>query len=261
MKCELKKMIYINLDRRPDRRENMIKQLGNQHTIERISAIDGFLQRDYIVSQRDMFSNPCFIKAIDYYIADPTCTSPPPSYQCYDTNIHFGVMGNAMSHYQAWQKVLELENDTDCAVILQDDAMLVPNFYQVLNEILENIPDDAKIVSLGRHECAIGSHFVAVDFNDEPKIDELFQQRVSSTIGKLKPHTNPCSLAYVMTKAGAEFIINKTKSFHHAMDWHLNHMLMDLDIHYATYKALATSDTRNFRSDIFDADPPTITEK
>jgi GR25 family glycosyltransferase involved in LPS biosynthesis len=257
----VRKIMYINLDRRPDRKAHIERQFEGDARLERIRAVDGFLERDRILAAgRGLFTNPDVVAALDYYERDPACAGPEPAYCCYDTGIHFATMGNSLSHMEAWRRTSELDGDDDrtCSVVMQDDTVVCPGFLAAVDDVIADMPEDAALVWLGRHVCAVGGAFVPIRFDEEPDVDALFAQRVTRLVGRLNDSSNPCSLAYVLTRKGARFLLAHTPEITRPTDWHMNHMLLVNNIHYATYKALATSSTENFRSDIFDAvAPPT----
>ena len=248
---KLQKVYYINLDRKPDRRKNIEETFKGDSRLTRIVAVDGVSQRDIVVDKRAFFVNRDLQIAIDHEL-DANPDKVEPGYQCYNTHIHFAVMGNAISHVRTWEAIAaDLENDDDVALVLQDDAMVWDQFFADADMIISKFPTDAKVVWLSRHEWAIGGHFVKVDFTQDPDVDALFEKKCNDTIGNLKPTCNPCSLAYLVTKKGAQWLLEKTPSVTGAMDNHMNYILYTSGIHYATYTPYVTSDTKNFRSDIF----------
>lgn len=253
--ANLQRIYYINLDRKEARRNNIERYFPDDPRLTRISAVDGTSQRHIVTEKRSFFVNDDLQRAIDYEL-DVNPDKTEPKYQCYRTDIHFAVMGNALSHFRTWEAAAkDLEHDSDVALIMQDDAIISDDFFVDVERIISDIPTDAKVVWLSRHSCAIGGHFVKVNFDEEPDIDALFEKRKNDTIGNLRLNCNPCSLAYLVTKEGAKWLVRSTHSVTGAMDNHMNCLLYHAGIQYATYKPYMTSDTKNFRSDIFTEAP------
>lgn len=252
MIVSLKNIIYINLDRKPDRNQNILNYFGNDPRLLRVSGIDGQFDRDYIVKNRHLFINRDIQLAIEHEI-DENPAKIEPDYHCYNTYIHFNLMGNTLSHIKVWRQIVEtLEKPNDCALVLNDDAIVSPEFFKDIDGILSDFPSDAKVVWLSRHECAIGGHFVRINFNEEPDIDKLFYAKATDTIGYLKMEVNPCAVAYLVTKTGAQFLLDHTPYVTAATDCHMNELLSRHNIHYATYKAYMTTDTKYFRSCVWE---------
>lgn len=248
----LKKIYYINLDRKPDRKAHMEHLFAHDDRLERVRAVDGRHERAFIMENREWFRNRELDLAMDYE-ANPDPNKPKPDHHYYDTDTHFAIMGNALSHRKVWRKVAsELENPKDCALVMQDDAIVSHLFLRDIDSILQDIPEDAKVVWLSRHKEAVGSHFRGVDFYSEPDIDGLFKRRVTNSVGELKPEENPCSLAYLVTKEGAQWLLDNSPTNSGAMDSHMNNLLHAHSIQYATYRPYMTSDNRIFFSSIFD---------
>jgi GR25 family glycosyltransferase involved in LPS biosynthesis len=139
------KILYINLDRRPDRNEHIIKEINSikkeltnkniKCPIERITAFDG---RN--LTPNNMPSNLFNEEAI---------------YDTFNSKRLYYVMtkgaaGCAISHYNTYQKIINEANDTDKILILEDDITFDKNFISKLENHLKNIPD-YDILFLGYH--------------------------------------------------------------------------------------------------------------
>ena len=247
----LAKVYFINLDRKPDRRKHIESYFPDDQRLIRIPAVDGLTQRHVILQERPFFNNHDLQLALDYQGSNAP-DKVEPQYGCYDTDIHFAVMGNAISHVNAWKRVVQdLQDPTDVALIMQDDAIICPRMLKDMDRIIADMPKDAHVLWLSRHLWAIGGHFVKIDFDEEPDIERLFEDKTTDITGRLKDSSNPCSLAYLVTRRGAQWLLDMTPCVDRAMDYHMNTLLRRHGIHYATYRAYVTSDTKNFRSDIF----------
>lgn len=111
---------YINLDRHPDRRAFIEKQLTEIGIIaERISGVDG----------RHL---------------------PPDIAKCFSFANHLtdGEVGCAASHLKVWQIIVD--RDVPASLILEDDALLSAAIANVLPTLLSTLPSDWDIVRLCR---------------------------------------------------------------------------------------------------------------
>jgi glycosyl transferase family 25 len=134
-----KKVFYINLDRRPDRDENVkeqLKKINYSGPVDRIQAVEGRnLTRENI--SRDLFSD----KAInDIFNGN----------QLY-FQLTKGSAGCAMSHYNTYKKIIEELNDDEYALILEDDITIDDQFFTKLNNYLLSVPK-FDILFLGWHD-------------------------------------------------------------------------------------------------------------
>jgi GR25 family glycosyltransferase involved in LPS biosynthesis len=111
--------VVVNMDRRPDRLEQMqpiMKQLG----ATRFRAVDG---KELKMTRRmEQLFNPN------------------------DYNFRRGIIGCAMSHIQIWIELLSL---TYPLLVLEDDVALSDNFTRVVSDILTR--NDWDIVMIGYH--------------------------------------------------------------------------------------------------------------
>ncbi len=133
------KILYINLDRRPDREINMqneLKKINFNGPVERIRAVDGReLTRENI--PKKLFTQEAIDDAFDmnkgmYYVMTK------------------GAAGCAMSHYNIYQKIIQEADINDKILILEDDVRISDNFIPTLKAYLKEIPD-YDILFLGYH--------------------------------------------------------------------------------------------------------------
>lgn len=225
------KIIYINLDRRVDRNEHLISQCEihgiSLDMVERFKAIDG---KTYIFSEEEKL---LFHKSI------------------HESKYCKGLMGNQLSHLSIMKKMLK--NNWETIIIFQDDVVLRDNFIVELNKVIENLPQNTEIVNIGFHKLACLSRSIPMNLND-CKSDEnkMTKEKVNEYIIKLRHNINPCSLAYIITRKGAENFINHFEEvgFEDATDHSMNDYLKNKNIFYGSAKILATGNHK-LGSDIF----------
>lgn len=133
------KIMYINLDRRPDRKLNVMTQLKNINntiTVERINAIDATKLDIANLSE----------KLVTYDGVQAALDTTKGLY----TILTKGAIGCAISHKIAWEKI-SLGND-ERVLILEDDITFCDNYNEKLLKILDKIePIKHDILFLGTH--------------------------------------------------------------------------------------------------------------
>lgn len=163
------KILYINLDRRPDREINMqseLKKINFDGSIERIKAVEGReLTRENI--SKKLFTDEAIDDIFDknkgmYYILTK------------------GAAGCAMSHYNIYQKIINECTDSDKILILEDDIKIADNFIPKLKDYLKEIPDN-DILFLGYHLQTTHSTEV---YNPVEKIWGLFGYIINKKAAK-----------------------------------------------------------------------------
>lgn len=132
------KIIYINLDRRPDRNLNVIEQLkkiGFENITERFSAIDGKK-----LDLNNINSNIITQTGIDF----------AKKSEIIYTHLTVGAIGCAMSHRAIYQKIID-ENINSC-LILEDDITIDDGFNEKIKYIENQILNiDYDLFFLGFH--------------------------------------------------------------------------------------------------------------
>lgn len=117
----------INLDRRPDRYEKF-KEINKVNDVEswfkRFKAVDG-QELQPSVYLRVLFSEN-------------------------DYNWRKGILGCACSHIKLWSMLSESKK-YDRYIIVEDDALLVPNFVEKLASQYKTLKDDWDILFFGHH--------------------------------------------------------------------------------------------------------------
>ena len=232
---KIDKLFYINLDRRLDRNEHMIRELKKIHVpldkIERFQAYDGLCLEKFNITQDDYK-----LFAFADFRNNP---------------IKKFLIGNQLSHFQILKTIVE--KGMKYAIILQDDLNFIDDFCLQIKNIISSIPNDAEIIWLGFHKHAVGKYVVAQDLHNQTKeTNDHYEYVVNEHIAKCKISTNPCSTAYLITLQGAKnFIeyIEKT-GFKRATDHNYNEYLRAKNIDYCSRLVLCTG-IPNFGSDIF----------
>jgi len=159
------------------------------------------------------------------------------------------IMGNQLSHYNILKEMIK--NNYKYILIFQDDVMLRKNFIEEINNIMNNIPENAEIINIGYNKFASLNNFIPYNLNnDEEK--ELSKKNINKHICILNDTINPCSLGYIVTLNGAQNLINyfNTIGFLRATDWNYNDYLISKNIYYGSRLVLATGNP-NFKSDVF----------
>ena len=132
------KILYINLLRRPDRNENIVKSLEYLKLFdmcERVDAVDGKKLKKENISPSLISSEGI----IDAYNKDMRVYEP----------LTQGGIGCALSHKRVYQKIID--DKINRCLILEDDAKFDIDFSDKLKQIEKNVPQDFDILFLGYH--------------------------------------------------------------------------------------------------------------
>jgi GR25 family glycosyltransferase involved in LPS biosynthesis len=140
------------------------------------------------------------------------------------------------------------------ALVCQDDAYFRNDFQKYFTQLMENIPEDAEMVNIGFHSYANYETFVPWDLFSSPNDDfaKLGVSKVNSSICKLNPYANPCSLAYIVSLKGAKNLVDYFDKigFRRATDHNFNTYLIEKNIYYGSLPVLCTGNA-HLKSDIF----------
>jgi len=109
------------------------------------------------------------------------------------------VVGCALSHMKTWHRMLEDET-LDAALILEDDAVLVPDFVDRMTQALANVPTDYHVLFLG----------TGLSLRHPPR----------QGISKLSYVTD--MHAYILSRRGARYLTDHITKVRHHIDQHLN---------------------------------------
>ena len=154
-----RRIVYINLDRRPDRRRAVEAEFA-RHGIsaERFSAFDG--------------GNPALRAEYDAYAREPLrdvveATRPAPGtsdfFMRYDSQAArvasleqtFGAKAirsaGAWAYLRGWQTLLEhsLENEIETLLVFDDDVLLHRNTNRIFSRVIRELPSDWLVLQLG----------------------------------------------------------------------------------------------------------------
>lgn len=169
------KIICINLERRTDRKQNMIK-LFDMHNI----------------------TNYNFFNAIDGLNID--INNPQLSFFKHDMNVvkRRGVVGCALSHYNVWNNLLN-DKEHECYVIVEDDIRLVPNFKRHLENYINKMTQLTQFIFLGIHVTRENSVISKNIYRDDNSYDIFPLSRHFFTGGLF---------GYIITKVGAKQLVD-----------------------------------------------------
>ena len=123
--------VYINLDRRPDRKSHCQRVLHSFENLTRVSAVDGGFVKYTI---KDVFP---------YYDTRENRRCDKSIKLLRSIRMSPGEIGCALSHLNVWRSM-----ETPL-LILEDDILLVNNFQTRLKKNLLSLPDDWHILYLG----------------------------------------------------------------------------------------------------------------
>lgn len=132
------RIIYINLDRRPDRNTNIIDQLKKinyQGDVVRMPGVD-WKNINFDTLSHSLFTPTALATALD---------DSKPLY----SPMTKGGIGCAMAHRNTYEHIYN--SDVDYTLILEDDVTLDDNFLDKLNIYLNDLPSDYDILWLGYH--------------------------------------------------------------------------------------------------------------
>jgi len=171
--------VVINLDRRKDRYDLFQKNHPSfAKDVKRVSAVDGqslVLTKDLVHLFRDN-----------------------------EFKWSKGAMGCALSHYELWKQM----KYSSPVLVLEDDVLCPPDFLNKLNQIYANMPTDTDILFLGG----------LLPQNKEAYAQKI--EQVNPYISKIKRNAESkrqyihfCTSAYIITKQGAEKMINYVDKF------------------------------------------------
>jgi GR25 family glycosyltransferase involved in LPS biosynthesis len=228
----LDKIFWLNLDRRPDRKQHFLQQCDNEYIseniLQRFSALDGL---SYILSEdeKNLFSKnySCDIKYIN-------------KVQC-----------NQLGHYYMLKEIVDKKYEN--VLIVQDDVVFCKNFIDNVNNVLEHMPNDAEFVHIGLHMSAFYDKSSAFPL-DELENDSIYyeQTKINEFICKGRHTVHPASLGFICTQKGAQKMLQYiiSNKFDNATDHFYNNYHKNQDIFYISRKILCTGNP-NLGSDIF----------
>jgi GR25 family glycosyltransferase involved in LPS biosynthesis len=229
------RVYYINLERREDRNEHMLKefQISNipLSKISRFEGMDGLRLGDYNVKDEELklFESADFKRS---------------------SNKNF-LIGNQLSHIRILQDIVD--KNIAISLILQDDIEFVNNFNSHLSDVLKNMAVDTEFLWVGFHKFACGSRVKRWNLIGQTmETNDHYERPENKYVAQCKKTTNPCSTAYIVTLLGAkrflEYIYRVGCA--RATDFNYNVYLRGKNIDYCSTLVLCTG-LENMGSDIF----------
>jgi GR25 family glycosyltransferase involved in LPS biosynthesis len=178
------KFVCINLERRPDRKQNFLKQ---NVPAEFYPAVDG---KKLVLTDE--------IKTL---------------FEGNDFGWRRGVIGCALSHFYLWKQLLE-DPKYDYYAIVEDDTVFIPNFLNIFSGQIDMIVEnDLKFVFLG----FVDTDYITrpFDLSKDPKVIE-FNRKIfgSGTGGYLVSKKGAKSLVDFFTKNGIKQGIDSAMKDH-----------------------------------------------
>ena len=234
---DIDKIYYINLDSRPDRNEHFMNQIKQheipENKVARVIAIDG-RKYNFIQEELKLFDN------IDYAKMETK----------------LNIMGNQMSHYYIFKNMIQ--NNYKRVIICQDDVVFKQGFNKYIEDLVDNLPEDAEIVHFGFHKYGVRDVYLPWDLSKLEQDDDLSFGNINKNVCRLEKKPKALyncnnSMGYILTLQGA---INYTQyaeknGFTFAADHEMNNYLIKKNIYYGSCTVLATTNPF-LGSDIFE---------
>lgn len=231
---KLDKIFIINLDRSRDRLIDCVNKIKNSNLpmnkVSKFKAVDGNNLMQETGVTHELLS--LFLNSDLYFYKN--------------TN---NLIATALSHYFIYKLIIA--DNYKNTIILEDDNIFKKDLNIDLDNLLNNIPEDADIVFIGRNKEAVGRHVVPWDINGEYSYETYIKSSVNDYVGITKDNDNPGAIGYIITLQGAKNIVKHVEEngFNRAIDWVINDYLRENNKLYISKKILCTSDIR-FESDI-----------
>lgn len=130
------------------------------------------------------------------------CTKEWSDYPHLNRSLTKGEIACSIAHLNVYKDAIEKNYSN--ILVLEDDCTFVPNFILKFNKLMEKIPDDYDVISLGsccnlKHEKA---HLVT-----EP------------TLFKKIPPVGRCAFSNLLSLKGCKKIVERCIPFSYPMDW------------------------------------------
>jgi GR25 family glycosyltransferase involved in LPS biosynthesis len=222
----------INLDRSSERLKKMKKQL-NKFSIKfkRLRASDGYNIKIVNKNTGKIEDNKQFHKNCDrssvYLVRDGGVAV---EYHSNRHTLHYrgalccGELGCALSHIRIWSDIVK--HGYRRAVILEDDVSLENNFLEILKETLRSVPLDVDILFLdvgvmhgeGATPYSISPGALLQSFERLHPDNKYVVRLRNESFNTFGTH------AYMLTKAGAEKLIQNSKILQTPIDDHIMRM-------------------------------------
>lgn len=200
--------------------------------IDKIERFNAFDSKIYTPTEEEikMFSNCDFLHA--------------PFYN--------NILCNQLGHYYILKQIIK--NNYNYAIVCQDDVYFRKDFQMYIKGLLDNLPDNMEMITIGLHSYGCYSHFIQWDLLGSPDNDfrKMGEIKINDYVCKFKNDVNPCSLAYIVSLQGAINLVEyfDNNGFKRATDWNFNDYLSKKDIFYGSLPLLCTGNP-SLGSDIF----------
>jgi GR25 family glycosyltransferase involved in LPS biosynthesis len=167
----------INLDRRPDRWNDFLKQptLNQFSNLQRFSAVDGSkldLMADENISIHTRQNILRKARRSHYEICTP------------------GAIGASYSHISLWKKLIE--SDSNYIVVFEDDTMITDENLKMIDALIPKLPND------GWDMWLLGTHRGGLKSKPLDPLNAKSWWKVTDFTG---------AHAYILTKKGAEVLL------------------------------------------------------
>ena len=182
-------LFYLNLERRPDRRAQVERQLEAEgahgaFNVHRFVSIDG-LSATFSKQELQLFARADFRG---------------------DQN-EAQLMANQLSHFAIWSIVAA--GGEPFAVVLQDDCILKRNFSALLLEMSQHQPEDTLVTFFALNGESIFSHSRAWPIEEQYDPDAFSVQLGGNRfVARCRSRINPASLGYIVTREGAQALVS-----------------------------------------------------
>lgn len=236
------RVYVINLERRPERLAHFWNECEREgippEKIEVWKAVDA---RTHVFTEdeRMMFST---------------------SDLSFESDTGRGCMCNQLSHLGILLDILQ-KGYRNC-LIFQDDVKLGEHFWEQVQEVEEEMRNHPEMtfVSVGLHQLAIGSYFEPFDLRANDRSTYLQDEPITPHIGRLQPHINPASLAYLVSNEGAKEYVQHLREHgvQYATDKNYRAYLLARNAFFTSVPVLCTGNA-SFPSDIFLYDNHAVT--
>lgn len=221
-------VLYLNLDRRPDRNQSILESLIRDCGVprEKIHRFAGYDAKTFTGHFEGI---------------------PPllPKNPVKNEQTARAIVCNFMGHVRMWQFVVD--KHLPIALISQDDVTFAPELFS--GKVFQ-LPADFEVVWLG-YMIGRGDRPVPLLKDSTKYALEVINDDVM-TIPYDNRVTNPCSMCYFISQQGARNLLDALSKapYIQETDWWMNKYLSDKGIHYMTRKAYATN-RFELGSDIF----------
>ena len=161
----LPNMVYINLDRRPDRRRHVEAEMMRvnvpPHCVRRFTAVDGNALNTFGITPGERALMKKVPTACPYRLADGTRRVR----ELTTKELHAAV-GNQLSHLRVLGEIAAAGGDRP-TLVFQDDVTAVSTFAADLKALLPHVSSDTEFLDVGFHHAACFADVVAWNLENQ----------------------------------------------------------------------------------------------